>query len=182
MRLFLGIDIPQTNKDSIDEQLVPIRKEYPQLAWVPKHNYHVTVEFFGEVNIDKQNALIHKIEDMLYDQEEFHLFAGESDLFINNKLTIYLNFLREKKLEALVERVRETAALDNLPRKKFVAHLSLAKSRIFSKQQYFVLKKKVEKLSIDAEFAIQELVLFESDLQGKEPQYKKIHTFPLLKK
>lgn len=182
MRLFLAIDLPLEVKRKLYDQLTPIQKEYPQIAWVPLENYHLTIEFFGEILPEKLIYIQKKIEDTLYDQEEFYLYGAQCDLFIANKITMFLTFHREKSLEQLVEKIRKNVVVDDVPRKKFLAHLSIGKTRIPSKQQYHLLKKKIERLSIDIEFPVSEVVLFQSILKGKTPEYRKLHAFSLLKK
>lgn len=178
MRLFLAVELPDGVKKSLSDQLSLLRREYPQLSWVPKENYHITIEFFGEV--DYPERLRRKIEDVLYDQESFYLYAYQLDIFIGNKITLYLNFMRQKTLERIAKRIRTEVVVEQKERKKFMIHLSLARAKIPSKQQYFVLKKRLEKTEVDLEFPVDHLVLYESILGEKAPVYKKIATIPLL--
>lgn len=179
MQLFLAIELTTEIKEQLHEQLLPLEREYPQFIWVPKTNYHLTIEFFGEVEYPE--ALKRKIEDLLYDQDEFYLYAQGLDLFMSTKITIYLNFMRQKELEGLVDKVRNDFVTAT-PRKKFLPHLSLSKYKIPSKQQYLALKKKLERFEVDLEIPVKEVVLFQSLLGNRFPEYKKIAAFPLLPK
>lgn len=178
MRLFLAIDIPDKEKKRIEEQISRIKNEYPQFDWVPPENYHTTIHFFGEVgNIEK---LKKRLEECLFDQESFYLYSYRADLFINHKIVIYLNFRREKRLEQIEKRIRETFQPQKKNAERYVPHLTLARCRIPSKQQYFVLKKRVNKLNVDISFKTEGLVLFESILGKRTPEYKVIKRVPLL--
>jgi 2'-5' RNA ligase len=178
MRLFLAIDLPLKIKEEVEKNLFNIKKEYADFSWVTLENYHLTLYFFGEVNnVDK---IIKKLEETLFDKEQFYLYSNLVDLFIEHKITIYLNFLKEKKLEELGKAVVEKFAGQNYNNKKFIPHLTLARCRIPSKQQYFVLKKRLEKITVDVSFKVSRLVLFESILSGAKPVYKKIKVFKLL--
>lgn len=177
MRLFLAIELSDKIKKEIDDQLLEIKKAYPQFQWVPSDNYHITVYFFGEISDPKK--IINKLEQVLYDKELFYFYSTSVDLFIHHKITIHLNFRREKKIEKINDSIKETFKIsENSVR--FIPHLTLARYKIPSKQQYFVLKKRLAKAIVDVSFKINKLVLFESIPIGSRSVYKKIYTFKLL--
>jgi 2'-5' RNA ligase len=182
MRLFLAIELPDEVKKQIAESLIDLQEEYPQFRWVTANNYHITIYFFGEVcDLKKIEKMKKNITDLLYDQESFHLYSTNADLFIHDKIVVYLNFRREKKLENLAEKISERFGSRPGNHKKFVPHLTLARCRIPSKQQYFVLKKRLGKIKIDVEFPVDKVYLYESTNVGDKPVYNKIAEFPLLK-
>lgn len=170
MRLFLAIDLPKKVKHSLEEQIAPLKKEYPQFEWVKEKNYHITVHFFGEVmDVEK---LVKRLEEYVFDQESFYLYSFGADLFINHRIVPYISFRREKKLETIAKRIKGNA--------KYVPHLTLARSRVPSKQQYFVLKKRMGRLNVDISFQVKNLVLFQSILGGRYPEYKIVKKIFLL--
>lgn len=181
MRLFLAIDIPDEIKNKIDKKIIFLKERYPDFTWVPKENYHITLFFFGET--EKIDLIKRKIEDLVYDQESFYLHTFGADLFINKKIIIYLNFYREKRIEKLAEKIHKTFYFFDLQKPKnkkiFVPHLTLARARIPSKQQYLHLKKSLHKIKIESSFFIEGINLYQSIIGGKKPFYKKIATFPL---
>lgn len=179
MRLFLAINLPTKIKKQIDEQLTDIKLEYPDFKWVTSDNFHITVHFFGEREYN--DKLKNRLSNILYDQEKFYLYSTDVDLFMRNKIVIYLNFRRERKLEKLVKKISINFINNPKDIKRFVPHMSLARCRIPSKQQYFVLKKRLKKLNIDINFRVNKLTLFESIL-GDKPVYKKIQKIPLITK
>ncbi len=179
MRLFLAIELPDKVKQELDVQLEGIKKEYPQFTWVTPKNFHITIHFFGER--DDLDKIKKKVKDLLWDQTAFYLYSFKPDVFVNHKLTTYLTFLREKRVEELASRIKENFEANSVNEKKFIPHLSLARGPRSSKQQYFVLKKRLEKNDVDISFAVRRLVLFESILSGKKPVYKKLAVFNLLK-
>jgi len=177
MRLFLAIDVPLSVKKKVSSALAAIKNEYPHFRWVSEKNYHITVYFFGETN--KLEKIKKQLETLLYDGEKFYLYSTRVDLFITNEITIYLNFRREKKLENMAEKIAGFFSGGILDDKKFLPHLTLARCRVPSKQQYFVLKKRLSRLSVDIDFPVSKLVLFQSILDQEKPIYKKITSFPL---
>jgi len=170
MKVFLAVDLPVLTKKKLEDQLGEIKQEYPQFNWIPRKNFHITLHFFGEIT--KTEKLIDCLKERLFDKESFYLYSTDADLFINQKIIIYLNFRKEKKLLKIEKAVGD--------KKDFIPHLSFARWRIPSKQQYFVLKKRVKKLAVDISFPVKELVLFQTLPNGKYPVYKKLAKFPLL--
>ena len=73
MRLFLAIELPQQAQDSLDEHLAQLKKEYPYFSWVPKENFHITLQFLGEV--EDVETTIARLETALYESRSFHLYA-----------------------------------------------------------------------------------------------------------
>ncbi len=177
MRLFLAIELSEKIKKEIDNQLTGIKKAYSQFQWIPNDNYHITINFFGEINDKKK--IINRLEEALYNKESFHFYSTTVNLFIRNKITIYLSFKREKIIEKINEDINKAFRIfENSV--KFTPHLTLARYKIPSKQQYFVLKKRLRKVIVDVSFKINKLVLFESIPIGSQSVYKKIYTFKLL--
>jgi len=178
MRLFLAVDLPVKVKKQLDEQLEKIKKEYPQFNWVSVENFHVTIHFFGET--DQVEKIKKRIKDIIWDQTRFFLYSLDADVFVNHKLVVYLTFRREKKIEELAERIKSNFSANSVNERKFVPHLTLARGPRSSKQQYFVLKKRLQNLQVDISFPVKKIVLFESILNGRKPIYKKVASFKLL--
>jgi len=178
MRLFLAVDLPKEVKGQLDLQLKDIKKKYPQFTWVAAENFHVTIHFFGEVK--ETEKIKRKLKDLLWDQRGFSLYSFNLDVFVNHKLVVYLNFRREKRIEELAEIIKSNFDINSVNGRKFIPHLTLARGKKSSKQQYFVLKKRLQKLNVDISFSVKRLILFESILEGRKPLYKKIASFNLL--
>jgi len=177
MRVFLAVDIPNKVRAELSEQLVALQKEYPYLIWVPEDNYHITLHFFGHKDKQEVEKITRAMDTLIYDIPSFRLYASYADLFINDKILLYIGFARQKILEEVEARIRAHFGGDKS--KKFVPHLSIARYKIPSKQQYLLLKKKLERLEVETTFEVTEISLYESILAGKVPRYKKLATFPL---
>lgn len=178
MRLFLAISLPGLASKALDDGLQVFKKDYPQAIWVDQKNFHITVFFFGDTN--KLSAIKEKLERALYDSERFHLYVVSADMFSKNKITMYINFRREKKLERLVEKIKAVMPNQLVDNKKFIPHLTFGRTRIPSKQQYFVMKKKLLNIDINCSFPVTRVVLYESILSGPRPEYKKLASYKLL--
>lgn len=177
MRLFLAINLPPASKKRLDQQLKELQNEYPQFNWVARENFHITILFFGET--DRVDWIKRKIEEAIYDVSSFRLYSQGADLFLNKKIVLYVYFRREKKVEELESKIKKIFQIKET--KKFIPHLTIARFRVPSKQQYFNLKKKLRQLPIELDFTINKIYLVQTLLTTKKPVYKKIASFSLLK-
>jgi len=178
MRLFLAIEVPEKIKAKLEKEIQLIKKEYPQFNWVTPENFHITLYFFGERN--DLEKIKRRVKDLVWDQFAFHLYSFKLDVFVNNKLVVYLTFNREKKIEALALKIKNNFNNNLVYNQKFIPHLTLARGPRSSKQQYFALKRKLEKTLIDISFPVKKIILYQSILDGRKPIYKKLETFDLV--
>ena len=177
MRLFLGIDLPEQTKKTLYETLLPLRRKHPNFRWVDPTNYHITLQFFGEVNNPEE--VVKRVKDVLYDSEQFYLSSLHLDTFVNRQIDLYLDFRRQKKLERVVELVKADLGVDD--KLTLIPHVTLSKSPLSSKQQYFALRNEIDKLPIEIEFNVDTLYMFESIITHKSPIYNKMAEFKLLR-
>lgn len=169
MKLLLKIELSDKTKKETTDQLSDLKKIYPQFQWEPPKNYNILVHAFGE-SFDYK-GIIKKLELALFDKKLFYFYSNEVNLTIQNKITLYLDFRREKEVERISKSIKEEFQIAQ-GSEKYVPRLTLANYKIPSKQQYFVIKKRLANLDINIAFKINKLSLFEGD--------KKIHTFKLL--
>lgn len=175
MRLFLAIDLPKEIKDRIEKKIQFLKNDYPQFSWVDKDNFHITLHFYGEVNSPEK--IIKKLKDYFSQEESFYLYFRRGNVFVNEKIVLYLDFFRQKKLERLIEKINHVFLIKRT--KKFIPHLTIARAKKPSKQQYFHLKKKITQLDFNLSFLVNEIILFQSILSGKKPLYKKVNSIIL---
>ena len=160
MKLLLLIELSDKTKKEITDQLSDLKKTYPQFQWEPVENYNILVHSFGEFS-DKKST-VGKLETALFDKKIFYFYAYEVSLTIQNKITLFLDFRREKEVERISKNIRELFSL-NQSSEKFIPRLTIAKYKIPSKQQYFVIKKRLTNLDIDLSFKVNRLSLFEGE-------------------
>lgn len=169
MKLLLTIELSEQTKKEITGQISGLKNIYPQFQWEPIERYNILVYSYGEF-LDKKST-INKLEIALFDKKLFYLYANRVNLTIQNKITLHLDFIREKEIELISESINGQFSM-NQRREKFVPRLTIANYKIPSKQQYFVIKKRLANLDIDLSFKVNKLSLFGNN--------KKIHTFKLI--
>jgi len=165
----LIIELSDLTKKEITDQISDFRKGYPQFQWEPITNYNILVHSFGGFS-DKKST-ISKLETALYDKNTFYLYSFEVALTIQNNITLFLDFKREKEIERISESIKEISSSAESS-EKYSPRLTIAKYKIPSKQQYFVIKKRLSNLDVDISFKVNKLSLFEGD--------KRLRIFKLL--
>lgn len=173
MKVFLAIDIPDTVKQKIEEQITPFKKDYQYITWVPQENYHITLYNFDDIDDTKKIEII--IEEAVFEIKPFNLFALGMDLFLTNKIVLYINFYREKMLDNLVKSIYQ--AVNDKEKKEAPPHIILGQYKVPSKQQYLLIRKKIQNLPIDFNFLVPKISFYESITGGKKPVYKKLAEF-----
>jgi 2'-5' RNA ligase len=177
MRLFLGIELPQTEKESLYKQLIPLIRKYPSFKWVHPDLYHATFQFFGEV--EDVEKLKESIKTTLYDKERFTLYGMGLDMFQTTELVLHMTYRREKMIDIIVDELEK-----NYPtfvkQREFIFHTVIGRAPRSSKQQFFLLRKILEKTPIDISYPINSLTLFSSSKNSEGRKFTKIEEFPLL--
>jgi len=169
MKLLLKIELSDKTRKEIVDQLADFKKIYPQFRWEGIGNYNILVHSFGEFSDPKRT--INKLEIALFDKKSFYLYAYEVALTIQNNITLYLDFRREKEVEKISESIKKQFQIFQNS-ERYVPRLTIANYKIPSKQQYFVIKKRLANLDIDLSFKVNKLSLFEGE--------KRIRIFKLI--
>lgn len=180
MRLFLAADVPAPVTEKIVRQTSALRNEYPSLNWVAPPEYHVTIYFFGEQPDHAVTTMVSNIETAAFDIPPTSLFSLETGLFIKGGILMYLSFVRNKDLEQIHTRLEAIYGTQPTGTKHtFIPHITLARYKIPSKQQYFHLQKKLTRLQMEISFSVSRIHLFQSTNESPAGRYKKIHTVEL---
>lgn len=165
----LIIELSDETRQQIVDQMADFRKQYPQFQWEKTENYNILIHSFGEFS-DKK-SIIEKIETALFDKKLFYLYSFEVALTIGNNIVLYMDFRREKEIERISESIKGLTSRMESP-EKYAPRLTIAKYKIPSKQQYFVIKKRLSNLEVDVSFKVNKLSLFERE--------KRLRVFKLL--
>jgi 2'-5' RNA ligase len=178
MHLFLAIEPPEEIKQLTFEKLSVLRDTYKSYSWVEPKDYLLTLHHFGPFHEVKSLAL--EIKDLLLDQKKLYLSSRGLDLTMREKISIYTTFYRDKELEKIVEKIKEKWGKKNANSLSFAPHLPVGSCRIPSKQQYFLLKKKLENTKLEVEFLVDKIFLYESIQDNSTANCKKVEEFSLL--
>lgn len=178
MRLFLAIEVPEKAKKQYAKQLQQLHQQYPYFQWMDPARYHITLFFFGEH--ESSEAIEAQVEQLVYEAncKSFHLYAFAADLFMRGKLLIYANFHTCKPLQDLVFFMKPQLKLYE-EMDQFIPHMTIATYKIPSKQQYLLIRKKLQQMRFDVEFPVADLVLYEATVEGGKSVYRELRRFAL---
>lgn len=175
MRLFVAVEIPENIKQQLSDQIDFLITDYPEFQWVDPLSYHVTLRYFG--NYPNVISLKQKIKNALFEIDPFWMYGWYMNLFMKQHITIHVGFRRQKTLEKLVENMHMVFGDNTFEHQTFVPHVTVARTKIPSKQQYFHLRKKLDRKEIDIEFEVNSVSLFDSRMEMGKPKYEKLEEF-----
>ena len=191
MRLFVGLDIPQSIRDAIAAYVDDMRRIAPDVKWVRPESYHVTLKFIGEWKRDVREVIsaLEKVEG-----PPVAIAFRKSGFFPNDRSprVFWVGIEADSNLVPLARKVdRACSALGiESEDREFSPHLTLARSGSGSPRPKhdepttLGMKRLAERIAgIPApEFGTMhatEFFLYESKLSAGGARYSKLKAFPL---
>ncbi len=175
MKKFLAIDIPDETKQEIENQIMSFKEDYMYIVWNDPSQYHIPLYIFEDYEITE--SLHKKIEEAIFEIRPFMLYASGVDLYQTNKIELFMDFHKERMLSALVKSIH--TAMQNFKTREMQANIILGQYKLPSKQQYLLIRKKLQNLEIDISFPVNKIFLKETVTGGKKPVYKNLAEFTL---
>ncbi|MDR3601930.1 MAG: RNA 2',3'-cyclic phosphodiesterase [Desulfosporosinus sp.] len=168
MRLFVGVDLPAKMKQALLEFQFELRQLGVDGLWKSLDNFHITLEFLGEVDYNKISMLIEILTQVASNYKPFELTIGGLGAFpslkqphtlwtaVNGSLT-ELNQLKE-----VLHHELKTKGFE-LDERLFKPHITLASRPKLNNSDFSVVWTR----SL-GNYMVSEVVLFESKaLRGK---------------
>lgn len=173
MRLFIAIELP----DRIKDYLRYLQECIPPANLSKTHDFHLTLEFLGEVSMRRLNEIIEALNRV-----HFLHFSAVLDALGTfggrHPRVVWLSLQAEKELFSLAQAViHSMRSLGFRPDHRFVPHLTLARVKHIDNLpafQYGIASLTVKKLS----FRVTEFCLFESDLSPRGAVHTILARFP----
>ena len=176
MRIFIGIELPK----EIKEELFNVQKKFDRknskIKWVSKNKLHLTLKFIGEVEKDKIDLIVERLNIINFDSFEVEL--GEIKHFERNgKIgVIYVSLRSDKEVVKLQQKI-DAELLELFPSpQKFSSHLTLGRVKLVKKNKEF--EKELTIIEVGhTRFKINGFSLISSKLTKDGPKYNVIKTF-----
>ena len=184
VRCFIAVSLPDNVKLYLRTLQNHLKQKNLRASWPHHKRFHITLAFLGEVGLDRINALQKALDDASLDQMVFQLRIGLPGVFPNTK--------KARVLWAGID--DETNGMKNihtnlykslgriglqLPRKKFVPHITLARFRQPPP------RKTISELLLEQGevsplvFHVKEIDLYQSILHSEGAVHKKLYTSKL---
>lgn len=173
MRLFLGINLSESQKQQIASLLSPVKKS--EKGWESSHDYHVTLLFIGEAPADAQATIEKKMAEI-----SAPAFSVETTgVHFFNRRIMYLGIAPSPELSALRSQIRaifpEYVGKDEKP---FVPHITLKRWQRYEHEDLIrgIADHPVGRLTIP----VTTVALFKSEKSAENRKYHVIFRTPLI--
>ncbi|MCK9236110.1 MAG: RNA 2',3'-cyclic phosphodiesterase [Acholeplasmataceae bacterium] len=177
MRIFIGIGLSTKTKENLYELqrnwLRFVSKKNPTLF----DNFHLTLQFIGEVSERELNKIADKLEESLADVSSFSIKIGDVGSFIRGSSEVIWAGVTDgkEKLKHLHRRIIEALEQTDVVfrKQRFTPHITLAREVIFDDQ--------VRQLPLINEIeSVKTITIYRSHRPNGQLTYTPIYDFILL--
>jgi len=179
VRAFFAVDLDEAARRAASELARGLRSETTsEVRWVRPENYHVTLRFLGEIPAERTEALAARAGAAVAPVEPFGLRLGAPRAFPSPRRprVVVLDLEPEEPLLDLARRVEEAVVAAGFAAEKrpLRAHLTLGRVRGGGP-----LRIPAAAAPADADFAVEAVVLYESELRPEGSRYTTFARLPL---
>ncbi len=163
-RLFCAVELPHEIRAQLEDHIARLRREVPDVAasWSRVENIHLTLKFYGNVEVDRIVSISSAIDRATQDIAPFEIAVGKTGSFRSQVLWIGVNDPAEK-LTALHQRLGSED-------RAYRPHLTIARIRKPEGARRLVdahMQMKFEPVAVK----VNEVILFRSQLSPKSSKY-----------
>jgi 2'-5' RNA ligase len=179
VRAFFAVDLDEGARRAASRAARGLRSASAgPVSWVRPENYHVTLRFLGEIPAERAEALAARAGAAVAPVEPFGLRLGTPRAFPSPRRprVVVLDLAPEEPLLELARRVEEAvvAAGFAAEERPLRAHLTLGRVRRGGR-----LRIPADSPAADADFAVETVVLYESELRPEGSHYTVLARLPL---
>ena len=184
MRMFVALSIPSKEKKKIHRAAGPLREGDLPVRWVEPENYHITLKFLGDVQIDRVDPLSKALEDIAGSNVAFEAQVRGFGAFptIRRPNVLWLGVTPSAALRCLkhdLERGLVECGFEQEPR-GFHPHLTLGRvGRNGGAGVFRGLDDLVAKLDYAGSFRVAKVHLMQSRRSSSGPRYRVVSSSKL---
>ena len=169
MRLFLGLDIPPSIKEQIDQYLQPFR--LTNKGWENPLDYHQTMLFIGEVSMEEFHNISNRLNEFDYHPFELTL---EGIHFFSRRI-MYLGFRPSADLLLLKRKIDQVFSDWVKPEiRPFIPHITVKR---WQRYEYDKLESGIKERRLDSTLMIVTgLSLYKSEKDSFNQKYHILKT------
>ncbi len=180
MRVFLALPLPPEIQSECDSLNKVLAEKVKRVKWVKKGNFHITLQFFGEIEAENLPNLEQRIASSLNGFTAIETFMERVGYFFTGSVprVIWAGVRDEgEALSVIMAAVnQEFNSPRKLPQGKTIPHVTLGRFREGSAANRTYPKDIVFNTN---RFLIKEAVMFRSILNPEGPAYLVLKKFPL---
>lgn len=182
IRLFAAAPVPSPALERVGALLTEFREQSWPVRWVPATGVHLTLKFYGDVADERVDAIAESIAFAAAGTGPLALGLTGLGAFPTweKARIVWLGMEAPPALELLQDRVERHAEALGFPLEgtAFRPHLTLGRVREGERLGRGAIRS-LQSRSVDESFSVGEIVLYQSVLGGRSPEYVPIRTFPL---
>ncbi len=173
MRLFVGVEVDPIVKRYIYEiaQNIRYRSGNIRASWVNEDNYHITLQFIGEVPDESISFIDDKLSQIKF--KPFSLTLDSLGVFGYPPKVLWIGIKPNHQLDTLASSVNDLLKGDI---KRFHPHITLARIKSRVNSSFFDVVENFAVRPIDWE--VNRFVLFQSKLTPRGSIYTPIKIYP----
>ena len=179
LRLFVAVELPDAQKEAVEEAFRPWRDEFPQARWVPRENWHVTVKFLGRTWPRLREWVPERIEAAAGEVRPFRTALAGVGSFPSRRRgrVLWAGLEDDGGGWAHLARTLDEALIDEFPAetRPFRPHLTLARSD----PPLSLPPPFAETALATEEWEVDHLVLLRSHLRRPAARYEPLASFEL---
>jgi len=179
-RVFCAVELPDVVRARLEDHVRRLRKEVPDAAasWSRVENIHVTLKFFGNVEVKRIEKISAAAERVAKEFSTFQIGVGETGVFPrpSRPQVLWIGVSDPSgQLNALHEKFENECAAEGFEKENraYRPHLTIARLRKPEGARSLAeahLKMEFETIQVNVE----ELVVFRSELSPKGSRYTPI--------
>jgi 2'-5' RNA ligase len=181
MRLFFAIELDDHLQDALDEAVLRLRAEAPELAWTARDKRHVTLKFLGDVEEAALPRLLQAADDTGSRGGAVDVTVREVGAFPNFRRArvVWIGVQQEPRLELLHHDLelaceREGFEVEGRP---FRPHVTLARVRAaLPRERMRGLARVARSVRTSATARVDRITLLESVPTPAGARYRRIHS------
>jgi len=183
IRTFIAVDIPKEVKMDLDDMISNLRPLAPDIRWVKAANLHITLRFLGEIPRESITGLASELRANLNAFGAFDVALSGVGGFphLKKARVIWVGTgTGSERLMALAPLIEKSCISSGFGKadKPFASHLTIG--RVKFPKGFESLVSQIESMKYESQpFAVNEVVVFKSDLSPAGPKYTRLETIEL---
>lgn len=170
VRVFIGISVPEIIRERVDETKKKISDLKIDCKFVERENLHISLSFLGNVEDEDVVKIAAKMDALVKGYKKFVAKVGELKFIPSIKYVRVIAFDvydSEKVLQKVSSQIKSEIGGDIKP-----PHLTVCRLREGADKTKI---RELEGTSMDEEFGVGSINLFQSQLSSKGPVYTVLH-------
>lgn len=184
MRLFIALNLPESERRRIHEAGEPLRKGGFPIRWAEPESFHLTLKFLGEVDQDRRPVVERILDRVASETPPFPLTLGGFGAFptIRRPRVLWVGVDPSPALRCLKQDLEWGLANHGFERETRAFHPHLTVGRTSEREGAGVFRG-LDGMAAEVEYSgaveLESVDLMRSQISRKGAQYTLIHSSPL---